>query len=138
MGEDLKLPPQRRSRQARVAWPVEAWPEADRLAWARANAAGDLLDDCGAAADWREATRHSAVGAYGRWLAHLASLRITVDDETSAQAWGGVLNLARSHALTAYDAAYLELALRRGLPLATLDDRLRTAAQATGVAAFVP
>jgi hypothetical protein len=34
---------------------------------------GDLLDDGGAAADWREATRHSAVGAYGRWLAHLAA-----------------------------------------------------------------
>jgi predicted nucleic acid-binding protein len=35
--------------------------------------------------------------------------------------------------LTAYDAAYLELAIRRGLPPATLDDRLRSAAQAAGV-----
>jgi len=35
--------------------------------------------------------------------------------------------------LTAYDAAYLELAIRRGLPLASLDDKLKTAAQAVGV-----
>ncbi|HYI84430.1 MAG TPA: site-specific integrase [Acetobacteraceae bacterium] len=73
MGKDIKLPPRQRGRQARVAWPVEAWPEPDRLAWARATAVGDLLDDGGAAADWREATRRSAVGAYGRWLAHLAA-----------------------------------------------------------------
>ena len=72
MGEDIKLPPRQRGRQARVAWLVEAWPEPDRLAWARATTAGDLLDDDGGvAADWREATRRSAVGAYGRWLAHL-------------------------------------------------------------------
>jgi integrase/recombinase XerD len=74
VGKDIKLPPpHRRGRKPRVAWPVEAWPEADRLAWARATAAGDLLDDGGIAADWREATRRSAVGAYGRWLAHLAA-----------------------------------------------------------------
>ncbi len=71
MVENTEAPPRRRGRPARVAWPVEAWPEPDRLAWARATAAGDLLDDGGAAADWREATRRSAVGAYGRWLAHL-------------------------------------------------------------------
>jgi predicted nucleic acid-binding protein len=42
--------------------------------------------------------------------------------------------LAERHRLTAYDAAYLELVLRTGLPLATLDDDLRKAAQAAGVA----
>lgn len=71
MVESTEALPRRRGRQARVAWPVEAWPEPDRLAWARANTVGDLLDDGGAAADWREATLRSAVGAYGRWLAHL-------------------------------------------------------------------
>jgi predicted nucleic acid-binding protein len=44
-----------------------------------------------------------------------------------------VLALARTFQLTAYDAAYLELALREGLPLATLDNRLRAAAGKAGV-----
>ena len=49
-----------------------------------------------------------------------------------------VLNLARAHRLSAYDAAYLELALRLGLPLATVDDKLKAAAAATGVAEYRP
>jgi predicted nucleic acid-binding protein len=49
-------------------------------------------------------------------------------------AWLGqqILPLARAHRLTAYDAAYLELASREGLPLATLDGDLRKAAAAAG------
>jgi predicted nucleic acid-binding protein len=54
-------------------------------------------------------------------LGFLASLPITVDEETKAQAFGNTLSLARDHNLSAYDAAYLELAMRRGLPLATLE-----------------
>lgn len=73
MTENEKVPPRRRGRQPRVAWPVEAWPEPDRLAWARANVRGDLLDDAGAAADWRPDTHTAAIGAYGRWLAHLTA-----------------------------------------------------------------
>ncbi len=42
--------------------------------------------------------------------------------------------VARGHNLSAHDAAYLELAIRRGLPLATVDKKLRTAAEAVGVA----
>jgi predicted nucleic acid-binding protein len=45
----------------------------------------------------------------------------------------GDLVLARSHSLTTYDAAYLELALRRGLPLASRDKALETAARVEGV-----
>jgi predicted nucleic acid-binding protein len=67
------------------------------------------------------------------WLGFLSSLPIAVDDETKAHAFGNTLSLARDHNLTAYDAAYLELAMRRGLPLATLDDKLKDAAQAVGV-----
>ena len=67
-------------------------------------------------------------------LADLALLPIRVDSETDRQAWGATLQLAERHRLTLYDAAYLELALRRGLPLATLDAELRRAAQAEGVA----
>jgi predicted nucleic acid-binding protein len=66
-------------------------------------------------------------------LADLAILRITVDPETDRQAWGATLRLAERHKLTTYDAAYLELAQRRGLPLATLDSELRAAARAEGV-----
>ena len=44
-----------------------------------------------------------------------------------------LMTLARKRKLTVYGAAYLELAMRRGLPLATLDDKLKAAAQAVGV-----
>jgi predicted nucleic acid-binding protein len=62
-------------------------------------------------------------------LRDLQRLEIEIDPETSAQAWTATLALARAHNLTLYDAAYLELALRRDLPLATLDAKLRAAAQ---------
>jgi predicted nucleic acid-binding protein len=45
-----------------------------------------------------------------------------------------VLRLARTHHLSVYDASYLELALRRACPLATLDKALRKAAKSAGVA----
>ncbi len=44
------------------------------------------------------------------------------------------MSLPRGHNLSSHDAAYLELAIRRGLPLATIDGKLRTAAEAVGVA----
>jgi predicted nucleic acid-binding protein len=71
------------------------------------------------------------------WLAFLQALPITVDEETPVRAWREVLTLARAHRLSSYDASYLELALRRGLPLATLDDKLRAAARATGVPLYL-
>lgn len=61
-------------------------------------------------------------------LADLEQLPIHVDSETDTHAWGRTLRLAERHQLTTYDAAYLELALRRNLPLATLDEDLRHAA----------
>ena len=67
------------------------------------------------------------------WLGILDTLSIEVDGETTPHAWSGTLALARSQNLSAYDAAYLELAMRRGLPLATLDGKLKNAAQAVGV-----
>jgi predicted nucleic acid-binding protein len=68
-----------------------------------------------------------------RMLSDLSDFSIRVDPETHRQAWGPTARLAERHRLTLYDAAYLELALRRGLPLATLDEDLRTAAEAEGV-----
>lgn len=61
-------------------------------------------------------------------LANLALLPIHLDAETDSQAWGPTLLLAVRHGLTLYDAAYLELAKRKSLPLATLDADLRAAA----------
>jgi predicted nucleic acid-binding protein len=70
------------------------------------------------------------------FLGLLKSLPIVLDDETAVRAWNGSIQLARNHQLLVYDASYLELALRRGLPLATLDDRLKAAADAAGVPAY--
>jgi predicted nucleic acid-binding protein len=66
-------------------------------------------------------------------LADLSRLRIRVDPETDTHAWSATLGLSARFNLTVYDAAYLELAMRRGLPLATLDRDLRAAATAAGV-----
>jgi predicted nucleic acid-binding protein len=62
-------------------------------------------------------------------LTDLALLDIAVDDQTDAHAWGETLRVADLFKLTLYDAAYLELAQRRNLPLATLDGELRAAAK---------
>jgi predicted nucleic acid-binding protein len=65
-------------------------------------------------------------------LADLALLDITTDHYTDFYAWGEKLSLAERFKLTIYDAAYLELAVRRSLPLATLNDELRAAGWALG------
>ena len=65
------------------------------------------------------------------FLLSLSRLRIRVDRVPEEN---GVLRLARAHRLSVYDAAYLELAQREGLPLGTLDADLRKAADGEGVA----
>jgi len=70
------------------------------------------------------------------FLGLLKSLPIIYDDETANRAWHESIHLARTHQLSVYDAAYLELALRRSLPLATLDAKLKAAADAAGVPAY--
>ena len=67
-------------------------------------------------------------------LADLSELPIRIDGETDRHAWNATLRLAAQHRLTLYDAAYLELAQRRGLTLATLDKDLRKAATTEGTA----
>ncbi len=66
-------------------------------------------------------------------FADLRALPVTVDPQTNRFAWSVSLDLSRRHDLTAYDAAYLELALRKRASLATRDTRLREAAAAEGV-----
>jgi predicted nucleic acid-binding protein len=68
-----------------------------------------------------------------QFLAVLGAFPIVIDDETTSRTRGDTLAVARSQGLSVYDAAYLELGMRRGLPLATLDARLKAAAEAVGV-----
>ena len=68
--------------------------------------------------------------ATARFLRNISRLAITVDSSPNEIQ---VLTLARRHRLTVYDAAYLELALRQGVPMATLDQELATAARAERV-----
>ena len=68
----------------------------------------------------------------------LQDLPITLDDETATRAWAQTGALAERFALSVYDAAYLELAHRRCLPLATLDRPLRTAAATLGLPLLPP
>lgn len=67
------------------------------------------------------------------FVALLDGLGIAIDTHTSARALHATLDLARQFRLSAYDAAYLELALREQLPLATLDEALQQAAREAGV-----
>jgi predicted nucleic acid-binding protein len=71
-----------------------------------------------------------------RLTGFLRNLPIRIDDDMAGQAWSATAQLAEQHRLTAYDAAYLELAMRLSLPLATADKALIGAAQAVGTATF--
>ncbi len=68
------------------------------------------------------------------FIVELQSLNIRGDRQSAARVFRDVHQLALTYRLTSYDAAYLELALRRGLPIATLDDDLIQASKAAGVA----
>lgn len=66
-------------------------------------------------------------------LAEFTRLRISVDDVSTGRTWDEGASIARRHGLTIYDSAYLELAIRLALPLATLDRKLAQAARAEQV-----
>lgn len=68
-----------------------------------------------------------------RFTALLQALPIRVVDTSIDRAIDRILALARANNLSAYDASYLELAMRAGVPLATQDERLRAAAKEVGV-----
>ncbi|MDQ2712471.1 MAG: type II toxin-antitoxin system VapC family toxin [Acidobacteriota bacterium] len=72
-------------------------------------------------------------GRIQRFLRDLSSFQILMDNERSLAFWERVRSLAKGHRLTAYDTAYLELARRVDLPLATLDHDLQRAAYAERV-----
>ncbi len=70
------------------------------------------------------------------FLQFFSDLPIAVDDEAVRSTPGPIITIAREHNLSSYDASYLELAVRRGLPLAALDARLLAAASQLGVPTF--
>ena len=72
----------------------------------------------------------------GEILAAIRLLPIKADTETWVRGWDDIMALAHQHSLTTYDAAYLELAMRLGAPLATLDLDLARSARAAGVPLF--
>ena len=72
------------------------------------------------------------------FLSDLSELSLTVDPVDVALTFGNIRQLAREHKLSAYDAAYLELAIRKGIPLATLDAALKEAAVSSAVKIFQP
>jgi predicted nucleic acid-binding protein len=73
-----------------------------------------------------------------RFVQLLSELPIAVEHDDRRRTQGPVLDLARRTGLSAYDASYLDLAMRLGVPLATRDDDLREAASANRVQVFEP
>jgi predicted nucleic acid-binding protein len=86
----------------------------------------------------RTSTRrgHCTEAFAGSCLLRLGRLRIMVDPETDARAWSVTRDLSRTFNLTLYDAAYLELAVRLQVPIASLDKALCDAARAASVEAL--
>ena len=122
-----------------LAWmlPAESSAESDALL--------DRIAEAGAVVPglWRLETANGLLMAERRGritlaerqeaLSILADLPIQTDPHTAGHAWTETLALAAARNLTVYDASYLELAMRAGLPLASFDRALREAAAGCGV-----
>ena len=80
-----------------------------------------------------ERRRRLKPGDAVRFLGLLEGLSVEVDPLTASKALHETISIARERGLSVYDAAYLELAMREGLPLATLDRDLKKAAEHAGV-----
>ncbi len=81
-----------------------------------------------------ERNRRISAAVTAEFAMQLQALDIRVDEVLANRALGDLLRFVRTTGLTAYDASYLELAMRSGLPLATRDRALATAARRNGVA----
>jgi predicted nucleic acid-binding protein len=82
-------------------------------------------------AEWRARVTEPSCAAF---IDVLNTLPVETDLDAPARALGPIQSLARAHNLTCFDAAYLDLAIRRMLPLATRDHDLQRAATAAGIA----
>lgn len=78
--------------------------------------------------------RRVSVAQFGQFVQLIETLPIDVESQDGYHVFRKVLPLAERYDLSSYDAAYLELAMRRGIPLASLDARLKSAASAAGIA----
>ncbi len=74
----------------------------------------------------------------GSFISLLEAISLEVDADTFTHVFSDTLQLSRRYRLSSYDASYLELALRLGGPIATLDDDLQRAANNAGVKRFKP
>jgi len=122
-----------------VAWffEDEADPYAEAIEQAMASAAAFVPAlwslEVGNALLIGERRNRTTEARVTKFLALLSSLPIVVDDESTSRAWPGALHIARGQKLSTYAAAYLELAVRQAVPIATLDERLKAAAVDIGV-----
>lgn len=84
------------------------------------------------------AERRNTIAATDRMLAleRLSTLALTIDEAPARDAFGRTSAVAEQQGLSVYDAAYLEVAIRRNLPLATRDRDLRSAAERSGIPRF--
>ena len=111
-----------------------AWAILERLQTGRAHVPALWLWETANVLVQAERRGRISSAAIRTFLGLLEGLPISIDQPTTASTWHDTLALARSHRLTSYDAAYLELAQRRGLPLATRDKALQEAARLEGLA----
>jgi predicted nucleic acid-binding protein len=74
----------------------------------------------------------------GSFISLLEGLSMEIDVDTFTHVLSDTLQLSRRYRLSSYDASYLELALRNGAPIATIDDDMRRAANKAGVKTFKP
>lgn len=81
------------------------------------------------------AVRQKGISAaqFETFLQDLSDLPVVVDVEGLKRIYSSIARLSQQHQLSSYDAAYLDLAVAENLPLATLDNNLRTAAKRVGV-----
>ena len=83
-----------------------------------------------------ERRHHLSAADVTRFFELLRNLSIVIDSQTGIRSFSETMALARTYGLSAYDAVYLELAMRENLTLATLDEQLKKAANASGVTIF--
>ena len=110
-----------------------AWAILSRLESAEAHVPSLWLWETGNVLVQAERRGRITAAAIRSFLGLLEALPIHIDHAGITTIWHDTLALARAHRLTSYDAAYLELALRLGLPLASRDQALQAAARSEGV-----
>tara|TARA_R110002020_G_scaffold25240_7_gene82303 strand:+ start:4106 stop:4528 length:423 start_codon:yes stop_codon:yes gene_type:complete len=101
----------------------------ERTAWVPAHWHAEIANGFAVAVRLKRLTRDYRQGA----LKRIADLPIRTDPDSTAALWNETQSLCDEYQLSAYDAAYLELARRRRIPLATLDAAMNRAAGALGI-----